>query len=91
MGVLRDLPDSGLGICLPPPWGGEIKSKSTDGLLQKNGQNHCKPSLPDKHPHARYITRTHNDVKTKLGAEGVWMLRATCELPVNGNDLHPKP
>jgi hypothetical protein len=66
-----------------------VKSKDTDGLLQKNGQNHCRPSVPDKHPHACFITRTLNEVIPKLGAEGVWMLRLTCELPVNGTDLHP--
>jgi hypothetical protein len=47
------------------------KSKDTDGLLQKNGQNHCRPSVPDKHPHACFITRTLNEVLPNLGAEGV--------------------
>ena len=72
MGVPGDLPESGLGIRPQPNLKArQFKSKDTDGLLQKNGQNHCRPSVPDKHPHACFITRTLNEVLPKLRAEGV--------------------
>ena len=69
MGVLGDLPENRLGIRGRPDR--LLKSEDTDGLLQKNGQNHCRPSVPDKHPHACFITRTLNEVIPKLAAEGV--------------------